>query len=440
VKPTLVIIMGAAGRDFHNFNVAFRDNPEYQVVAFTAAQIPNIQNRCYPPSLAGSLYPQGIPIVAEDELESLIRSRQVQEGVFAYSDISHVNLMHLASRVLAAGADFRLMGPKASSLRSSKPVISICAVRTGCGKSQTTRKVCGYIRDAGKKGVVVRHPMPYGDLTTQAVQRFATLGDMDTHRCTLEEREEYEAHLERGWVVYAGVDYKMILAKAEAEAEVIVWDGGNNDFPFFESSLEIVVADPHRAGHERLYHPGEVNLLRAHCVVINKVDSAQPGEVAKLESTLRALNPKADIVKADSVISADKPEWISGKTVLIVEDGPTLTHGEMSYGAGLLAAKRWGAQNVLDPRPYARGSIRKVFQAYPHLCQVLPAMGYGDIQLKELQETIEASPADSVLVGTPVDLSKVIRISKPCVRIAYELQEHSDLLKRRVERLFQTTA
>jgi predicted GTPase len=426
---TRVIIMGAAGRDFHNFNVVFRDDPGSLVVAFTAAQIPNIEGRRYPPELAGPRYPEGIPIHPESDLPRLVRDLRPHQVVFAYSDVSHEAVMHTASLVLAAGPDFRLIGPDASMLESRVPVVSVCAVRTGSGKSPTTRRVVRILREKGRKVVAVRHPMPYGDLVRQRVQRFARIEDLDRHRCTIEEREEYEPLVAAGCVVYAGVDYGAILAEAEREAEVIVWDGGNNDLPFYRPRLEIVVADPHRAGHETTYHPGEANLRRAHVVVINKVDTADPGKVEAVRRSVQALNPGAVVVEAASPISVEEPGTVAGKRVLAVEDGPTLTHGGMAYGAGVLAARKLGAAEVVDPRPYAVGSIRKTFADYPGIGPLLPAMGYGDEQTRDLEATIAATPADVVLVATPVDLRRIIRISKPALRVGYELQEtgHPDL-------------
>jgi predicted GTPase len=420
---TRVIIMGAAGRDFHNFNMVFRDDPGSLVVAFTAAQIPNIDGRRYPPELAGPRYPQGIAIHPEADLVRLIHDLRPQEVVLAYSDVSHERVMHTASQVLAAGPDFRLIGPDATMLESKVPVVSVCAVRTGSGKSQTTRRVVQILRDKGRKVVAVRHPMPYGDLARQRVQRFAALEDLDLHRCTIEEREEYEPHIAAGCVVYAGIDYSAILAEAEKEAEVIVWDGGNNDLPFYRPRLEIVVADPHRPGHETSYHPGEANLRRAHVVVVNKVDTAPPEGVEHVKRSVRALNPRAMVVEAASPISVEEAGAIAGKRILAVEDGPTLTHGGMAYGAGVLAARKHGAAEVVDPRPHAVGSIRKTFEAYPGIGPLLPAMGYGDEQIRDLEATIEATPADMVLVATPVDLRRIMRISKPALRVRYELEE-----------------
>jgi len=419
-----VIIMGAAGRDFHNFNVYFRDNPRYEVVAFTATQIPNIEGRLYPPELAGPLYPQGIPIHPESELPRLIKEFDVDQVVFAYSDVSHEYVMHRASLALAAGADFRLMGVKSTMLKSSRPVVAICAVRTGSGKSQTSRRVCDILKKMGKRVVVVRHPMPYGDLRKQVCQRFATYEDLDRYECTIEEREDYEPHLDRGTIVYAGVDYEMILRQAEQEAEVIVWDGGNNDLPFYRPDLHIVVTDPHRAGHELRYHPGEANLRLADVVVINKIDTAQPENVDTLRRNIRVTNPRATVIEAASPIFVEDPGAIRGKRVLVVEDGPTLTHGEMSYGAGTVAARRFGAAELVDPRPYAVGSIAEAFEKYPQMGPLLPAVGYGKRQIEELEETINATPCDLVLVATPIDLRRVLkRIKHPMDRVRYELQE-----------------
>jgi len=383
-----VLILGAAGRDFHNFNVAFRDNPRFHVVAFTATQIPDIANRRYPAELAGSLYPDGIPIHPEEELECLVREGKIDVAVFSYSDVAHEQVMHLASRVVAAGADFWLLGAEHTQLPARVPVVSVCAVRTGCGKSPVSRRVAAELRRLGWKFVVVRHPMPYGDLSAQRLQRFASLDDLERHRCTIEEREEYEPHLARGAVVYAGVDYRAILRQAEQEADLILWDGGNNDTPFFRSDLEIVVADPHRAGHELAYYPGEVNFRRAHVIVINKVDSAEPARVEAVKENIRRHNPAATVIEAACPVGVAAPDEIRGRRVLIVEDGPTLTHGEMPYGAGVVAAQRFGAAERVDPRPFAVGSIRDTFLRFPHLNGLLPAMGYSEEQRRELEETI----------------------------------------------------
>lgn len=423
MPKTRVLIMGAAGRDFHNFNVFYRDNEEYEVVAFTATQIPDIEGRTYPPELAGSLYPEGIPIYAEEELDRLIRKHAIDEVVFSYSDVSHETVMHKASQVMAAGADFRLLGPRHSMLKSSKPVVAVGAVRTGSGKSQTTRAVSDALRGLGYTVVVVRHPMPYGVLAEQAVQRFASYEDLDRHKVTIEEREEYEPHLDRGVVVYAGVDYEKILRQAEQEADIVLWDGGNNDFPFFQPDLNIVIVDPLRAGHEHSYHPGEVNLRMADVIVINKIDSAPPDNVIAVRESIRQYNPGATVVEAASPIFVDDPTAIRGKQVLVVEDGPTLTHGEMSYGAGVVAARRFGAAGLVDPRPYAVKSITATFEKYPTTGTLLPAMGYGEGQQEDLEETIRNTPADLVIIATPIDLTRVIRIDKPYQRVRYELQE-----------------
>ncbi len=421
--PVRTIIMGAAGRDFHNFNVFFRDNPEYEVVAFTATQIPAIEGRLYPPELAGARYPNGIPIYAEEDLADLIRKFDVEQVIFAYSDVPHEYVMHRASLVLAAGADFRLMGPKTTQVRSDKPVVSVCAVRTGSGKSQTTRRVARILRDLGYRLAVIRHPMPYGDLRRQEVQRFAAYADLDQQECTIEEREEYEPHLDNGVIVYAGVDYEKILRRAEKEVDIILWDGGNNDFPFYVSDLQIVVADPHRAGHESTYHPGEVNARAADVLVINKVDTADPQAVDRLRQNLRALNPAATIIEAASPLFVDDPLAIRGKRVLAIEDGPTLTHGEMAYGAAYLAARRFGAKEIVDPRPYAVNSIAETYRKYPGIGPILPAMGYGRQQMKDLEATIHRVDADLVIVGTPIDLTRVLVLDKPYQRVRYELQE-----------------
>ena len=421
-----ILILGAAGRDFHDFNVIFRYNPEYQVVAFTASQIPDIANRRYPPELAGNfLYPDGIPIFEEKDLEKLIANERVDEVVFAYSDISHQNLMHLASRVVAAGADFSLLGTEHTQLKSSVPVVSICAVRTGCGKSPLSRLVASELRRQGWKPVVIRHPMPYGDLAAEAVQRFATLEDLDFQKCTIEEREEYEPHIRQGTTVYAGVDYEKILRQAEKEADIILWDGGNNDTPFYKSDLEIVVVDPHRPGHELSYFPGEVNLRRADVVVINKVDTAAQHDIDTVRHNIHTSNPKARILETACRVSAPTPELVKGKRVLVVEDGPTLTHGEMLYGAGVVAARKWGAAELVCPKPYAVGSIRDTFERFPHLTNLLPAMGYSVIQRHELEQTINSVPCDLVLIATPIDLARVIKLGKPSLRVTYEVEELS---------------
>lgn len=423
MTPIRTIIMGAAGRDFHNFNVYFRDNPDYQVVAFTATQIPNIEGRKYPAELAGKLYPKGIPIYPETELERLIRDFEVDQVIFAYSDVPHEYVMHKASMVLAAGADFRLMGMKETQLKSSKPVVSVCAVRTGSGKSQTTRRVSLILRELGYRVAAIRHPMPYGDLVKQSVQRFADYSDLDRHACTIEEREEYEPHLDNGVIVYAGVDYEKILRQAEQEVDIVLWDGGNNDFSFYKPDLAIVVADPHRPGHELTYHPGETNVRSADVFVINKVDTAAPENVIRVRENLYSVNPNAIIVEAASPLFVTDPSAIRGKRVLVIEDGPTLTHGEMAYGAGWVAARRFGAATIVDPRPYAVGTIVETYQKYPSTGPILPAMGYGEAQMRDLEQTIANAPVDLVISATPIDLTRVIRIDKPIQRVRYELAE-----------------
>jgi len=419
------VIMGAAGRDFHNFNVYFRNNKEYDIVAFTATQIPGIEKRMYPSELAGSNYPEGIPIYPEEELPKLIKRHNVKEVIFAYSDVPHEYVMHKASVALACGADFRLMGPSNTMLKAKVPVVSVCAVRTGSGKSQTSRKVSLALKKMGFKVVVIRHPMPYGDLREQMCQRFASLEDLDKKECTIEEREEYEPHINNGIIVYAGVDYEKILREAEKEADIIVWDGGNNDIPFYKSDLHIVVADPHRAGNELTYHPGETNLRMADVVVINKVDTANPENVEIVEANVKKANPDATVIDAASPITVDDSERVKGKRVLVVEDGPTLTHGNMAYGAGTIVAKRLGAKEIVDPRPYAVGSIKDAFKKYTHLGALLPAMGYGKKQVDELDRTIDATPCDLIIIGTPVDLRRILSLNKPAVRARYELQEVS---------------
>ncbi len=420
-----VVILGAAGRDFHNFNMVFRDNPEFMVTAFTATQIPGIEGRVYPRELAGGLYPDGIPILPESELERVIHDRGVDIVVFAYSDLSHEGVMHLASRAVAAGADFWLLGTAQTQLISRLPVISVCAVRTGCGKSPVSRRVVENLRQLGWRPVVVRHPMPYGELPAQRAQRFASLEDLDRQQCTIEEREEYEPHIRQGTVVFAGVDYGEILRRAEAEGDLILWDGGNNDTPFYHSELEIVVADPHRAGHELRYFPGEVNLRRADVVVINKVDTAPAIAVELVRDNVARTNPRALIIEAASRVSVPDPEQVRGRRVLVVEDGPTLTHGEMAYGAGLVAAHEYGAAECVDPRPFAVGSIRETFTRFPHLQRLLPAMGYSEAQRQELEETINRTPCDLVLVATPVDLGHLLHLSKPSLRVRYEIEERT---------------
>ena len=422
MKVDRVIIMGAAGRDFHNFNTYFRNNPAYEVVAFTAEQIPDIEGRLYPPALSGPAYPQGIPIFAEQELPELIKKFDVDQVVFAYSDVSHEYVMHQASLVNAAGADFRLMGPKTTLLKSKRPVVAITAIRTGSGKSQTTRYVAKILTDAGKKVAIIRHPMPYGNLEEQTCMRFASYEDLDKFKCTIEEREEFEPHIDNGMVVYAGVDYEVILRRAEEEADVILWDGGNNDLPFYESDIHIVVVDPHRAGHETSYHPGETNLRMADIAIINKIDSAEASKVEMVKQAIIANNPNAEIIMANSPITVEDPEAVKGKKVLVVEDGPTLTHGSMAYGAGVIAAQNLGAE-LIDPRPYSVGSIITTFNKYNHLSNLLPAMGYGDTQIAELAQTINNSPAEVVLIGTPIDLRRVMQIEKPAVRVRYDLEE-----------------
>jgi predicted GTPase len=418
-----VLIMGAAGRDFHNFNVAYRENPEVQVVAFTATQIPNIEGRLYPPELAGALYPKGIPVYAEAELVRLIGELKVDQVVFAYSDVPHTYVMHKASQVLAAGADFVLLGPHATEIASTKPVVSVCAARTGSGKSQTSRRVAEILGGSGKKVAAIRHPMPYGNLARQAAQRFASYDDLEAADCTIEEREEYEPHLAQGVLVFAGVDYEKILRMAEKEVDVILWDGGNNDLPFYRSDLHIVVVDPHRPGHEMAYHPGEANVRMADVIVINKVDTASSEGVLQVRANVAQLNPNATVIEAASPIFVDDAAAIRGKRVLVVEDGPTLTHGEMAYGAGWVAARRFGAAEIVDPRPYAVGSIAQTYAKYPTTGSVLPAMGYGEAQVRELEQTINNAQADLVLIGTPIDLGRLLDLNKPAQRIRYELQE-----------------
>ncbi len=423
MAPIRTLIMGAAGRDFHNFNVFFRDNKDYEVVAFTATQIPNIEGRKYPAELAGTLYPKGIPIFPESELVKLIKDMKVDQVIFAYSDVPHEYVMHKASIVMAAGADFKMMGTKLTQVKSTKPVISVCAVRTGSGKSQTTRRVSLILRDMGYKVAAIRHPMPYGDLVKQKVQRFATYADLDKHECTIEEREEYEPHIDNGVIVYAGVDYEAILRQAEQEVDIVLWDGGNNDFPFYVSDLQIVVADPHRPGHEKAYHPGETNVRAADVFVINKVDTANTENVMKVRSTLHELNPGAMVIEAASPLFVDDPDMIRGKRVLVIEDGPTLTHGEMAYGAGWVAARRFGAAEIVDPRPYAVGSILETYRKYPSTGPILPAMGYGDEMTKDLEKTINKADVDMVISATPIDLTRIIKVNKPMQRVRYELQE-----------------
>lgn len=416
-----VIIMGAAGRDFHNFNVVYRDNPDYEAVAFTATQIPGIADRTYPAALAGRLYPKGIPIIAEHELDRAIADMNVDEVVFAYSDVKHEHVMHLASRALAAGADFKLLGPRATMLRSTKPVIAVCATRTGCGKSQTTRAIARVLKEQGKSVAAVRHPMPYGDLVAQRVQRFATLDDLATQHCTIEEREEYEPHIAAGSVVYAGVDYEEILRQAETEADVILWDGGNNDLPFFAPDLFITVLDPLRNGDEVHYHPGEANLRAADVLLINKVDSATPEQLVEVKETIAEANSRAEVILGNSTVTLEAGADIKGKRVVVVEDGPTMTHGEMGYGAGVVAARRFGA-TLVDPRPWAVGSIKEVFERFHHIGALVPAMGYSGKQIDELEKTLNATDANLILIGTPIDLRRVCRLDKPAVRVSYELE------------------
>lgn len=421
--PMRILIMGAAGRDFHVFNTCFRDNPLYQVVAFTATQIPNIEGRRYPAVLAGRLYPEGVPIYPESDLLTLIEQHQVDQVVFAYSDVSHEEVMHKASRVLAAGADYLLIGTRKTQLVSQKPIVAVTAVRTGCGKSQTTRKVASLLRDQGLRVVVVRHPMPYGDLAAQAVQRFASYADLAQHQVTIEEREEYEPHLDNGIVVYAGVDYEKILRQAEQEADVVLWDGGNNDMAFYKPDFTLLVTDPHRAGHEVSYHPGETNLYLADVVIINKIDSAYPDDVLYLRENILSHRPAVPVIEAASALWVDDAAAIRGKRVLVVEDGPTLTHGGMTFGAGAVAARRFGAAELIDPRPFAKGSLITTYAKYPHMTEILPAMGYGAEQQADLEATINASDADLVLIATPIDLGRLITIHKPAMRVRYELQE-----------------
>jgi len=415
--------MGAAGRDFHNFNVYFRNNSNYEVVAFTATQIPDIAGRKYPPELSGPLYPEGIPIYLEEDLSDLIKKNEIDQVILAYSDLPHQYVMDKASIVLSSGADFRLMGPKNTMLKAKIPVVSICAVRTGCGKSQTTRKVSEILKRNGYKIAVIRHPMPYGDLREQIWQRYETYADLDRYNCTIEEREEYEPHLDRGNILYAGVDYQEILTRAEKEADLILWDGGNNDLPFYQPDLHIVVTDPHRAGHEMTYYPGEANLRMADVVVINKIDTAELDKINLLRENIHLLAPEAILIEAASPLTVDHSEFIRGKRVLVVEDGPTLTHGGMKYGAGIMAAQKFGAKEIIDPRPYAVGSIAETYVKYPDIGILLPAMGYGKKQVQELEETINAADCDLVIIGTPIDLTRIIQINKKSIRVKYELQE-----------------
>jgi len=417
------IIMGAAGRDFHNFNTFYRDNDDYEVVAFTATQIPDIEGRKYPAELAGSNYPEGIPIYPESDIEKLIKEKNIEEVVFAYSDVNYQYLMSKGSQVMAAGADFKMMGSESTMLESDVPIIAVCAVRTGVGKSQTTRRVSDILNAMGKKVVVIRHPMPYGDLVAQSVQRFENYDDMEKHKCTIEEMEEYEPHIERGNILYAGVDYEKILREAEKDADVILWDGGNNDMPFYKPDLMITLVDPHRPGHELNYYPGEINLRLADVALINKVATAYPEDVEEVRKNIQMVNPEATIVDAASPLFVEDPSLIKNKRVLVIEDGPTLTHGEMKYGAGAIAARKSQAKELIDPRPFAVGSIKDTFEKYGHLSDILPAMGYGKEQMQELEQTIKNSDAEAVVIGTPIDLTKIIDIDKPYTRVRYELEE-----------------
>ena len=425
MKRKKIIICGAAGRDFHNFNVLYRNNPDIEVVAFTATQIPDIDGRVYPKELSGPDYPKGIPIYDEKEIEELIVKHAIDEVVFSYSDVPYRHVMNIGSKVMAAGAAYSFVSPVKTMIKSNKPVVSVCAVRTGCGKSQTSRAVNEILTRMGKKVVAIRHPMPYGDLVAQKVQRFASIEDLKKHKCTIEEMEEYEPYVEQGKVIYAGVDYEAIVRQAEQEADVILWDGGNNDTPFYKPDLEIVVTDPHRAGHELSYYPGQINFLRADVIVINKIDSADAEDVVKLEDNIKKYNPDALVIKANSKLEVDNPELIKDKLVLAVEDGPTLTHGEMKYGAAVVAAQRFGAKEIIDPRPWTVGTISDTYKKYPGIGTLLPAMGYGEQQVKDLEETIRNTPCDTVIVGTPINLNRVINIEKPSVRVKYELQEIS---------------
>jgi predicted GTPase len=421
--PRTVVILGAAGRDFHNFNVVFRDDPDHRVVAFTATQIPDIEGRTYPPELAGPLYPQGIPIFDESELSDLLTRETIDVAVFAYSDVPHETVMHLASQCIAAGADFLLQSARSTMVESTKPVIAVTAVRTGVGKSQTTRYLSRILKDMGKKVVAIRHPMPYGDLAKQAAQRFETHADLDLHECTIEEREEYEPHIDNGFVVYAGVDYERIVRQAEQEADVILWDGGNNDLPFYRPDLHIVLADPLRPGDEARYHPGEANVRMADVVIVNKCDSARPEDIEAVEASVRALNPDATVIRADSPVTVEDESVVRGRRVLVIEDGPTLTHGSMSFGAGVVGARAAGAAEIVDPTPYAVGSLAATYAKYPNARGILPAMGYGAEQVRDLEATIEASGADAVVAGTPIDITRVLSVSKPLTRARYELRE-----------------
>ncbi len=421
--PRRVIILGAAGRDFHNFNTVYRDNPAFHVVAFTATQIPDIAGRSYPAVLAGKLYPGGIPIYDESELAEVIQREKPDVAVFSYSDVTYNTIGHLAALCIAHGVDFELLGADKTMIKSTKPVIAITAVRTGAGKSQTTRYISNILKKLGKKVVAIRHPMPYGDLAIQACQRFAEYSDLDKHKCTIEEREEYEPHIDNGFIIYSGVDYEQIIRSAEAEADVILWDGGNNDLPFYASDLHICVADPHRAGHELLYHPGEANFRMAGVIVINKCDTATEENIAAIEANAAKFNPKAVVIRANSPVTCEKPELVKGKKALVIEDGPTLTHGSMSFGAGVVAAKHAGAAEIVDPFPYAVASIAATYQKYPNAKGILPAMGYGDSQIHDLEATIEATPCDVVISATPIDITRVLKVNKPMVRATYALAE-----------------
>jgi predicted GTPase len=422
-EPRRVLILGAAGRDFHNFNTYYRDNAAFKVVAFTATQIPDIAGRKYPAVLAGKLYPAGIPIFDESELVDVIKREKPDVAVFSYSDVKHETVMHLASLCTAMDVDFELLGAAKTMIKSSKPVIAITAVRTGAGKSQTTRYISNILKSLGKKVVAIRHPMPYGDLAIQACQRFAEYSDLDKHKCTIEEREEYEPHIDNGFVIYSGVDYEQIIRSAEKEADVILWDGGNNDLPFYACDLHIVIADPLRSGHEMMYHPGEANFRRADVIVINKCDNAKEEDIKAIEANAKLYNPKAVVIRANSPVSCLKPEMIKGKNVLVIEDGPTLTHGSMSIGAGVVACKNCGAAKIVDPTPYAVASIAATYKKYPNAQGILPAMGYGDQQIKDLEATIENTPCDVVLSATPIDITRVLKVNKPMVRATYDLAE-----------------
>lgn len=418
-----VVILGAAGRDFHNFNVLFRDNPEYKVVAFTATQIPNIEGRLYPPELSGKYYPEGLPILKEEDLPKIIIKNNIDEVIFSYSDVSHNWVMNLASISIANGASFKILSANSTMIKSKKPVIAITAVRTGAGKSQTSRFISNLLREMGKKVVVIRHPMPYGNLNEQVIQRFSSLEDMEKHKCTIEEMEEYEPHIMNGFVVYAGVDYGKILEEAEKEAEVILWDGGNNDLPFYKPDIHICIVDPHRPGHELLYHPGETNFIMANLLIINKVDTAKKEDIDYVKENIKKYNPKAKVIEAKSPFTPSEPNLIEGKKVVVIEDGPTLTHGGMSYGAGYLAAKKYGAKEIISPYPCAVDSILETYKKYPQCKEILPAMGYSKKQMKDLQETINKVPAELVIIGTPIDLRRIVKFNKPSVRIRYELEE-----------------